>query len=127
MTFRCTSCRRTKLDTEFAEGMRCCFDCRAARTKPLNFTSKRCSRCDKTKPLAEFIWEGKSFPRCSDCQATPPPHVKRMLNKFVNEEIKRWLIAHPGATRKECAYALKLGAVAARKHINAIRAEWGGM
>jgi len=40
------------------------------------------------------------------------------------ERVRRWLLAHVGGTRRECAKALGLSEMAVGRHVSALRAEW---
>lgn len=48
------------------------------------------------------------------------------LGPHNRNRIREFLITHPGASQKECARALGLGAKTVHKHVKTIRAEWRG-
>lgn len=40
------------------------------------------------------------------------------------ERVRRWLVAHPGGTQKECAAALDLAVMTVNRAVKKIRASW---
>jgi len=56
---------------------------------------------------------------------TKPYFSHRTAEADVNRKrVRRWFVAHPGGTQRECSEQLSLSIATVQRHVASIRADW---